>query len=266
MGEHTLDCCGRTMANTKALIVGDGAIGKTCLLNRFTNESIDWDSEEPEDEPTTFNNFILSWESEEHGNLEVEMWDTAGQEAFEQLRKLSYPGTDIYLIGYSTTSNISLNNIEHKWIPEIVENHTGDDKPWTIMVGTKKDIRSEVTVDAAKTMASKINACALIDTSAKDPDPKAAGIADLTGLMMDLAFKRINKENRPDWGAYEKHEAKEVKSEVKQAPAPAANLPAGPSNVKKGPDPAKTPEPAKTTPPASGPAPTAKKAPKQDAK
>jgi len=206
---------------TKSLIVGDGAIGKTCLLNRFTNESIDWEQEEPEYEPTTFNNFVLSWESDEHGSLEVEMWDTAGQEAFEQLRKLSYPGTDIYLVGYSTTSNISLNNIEHKWLPEITENHTGADKPWIILVGTKKDIRSEVTLEAAIGVAVKINACNLVDTSAKEPDPQASGIHELTDTMMRLAFKKINGEPRPDWTAPGK---------ASTAPAaPAAPAPAAPA-------------------------------------
>jgi len=233
---------------TKALIVGDGAIGKTCLLNRFTNESIDWESEEPEYEPTTFNNFVLSWESDEHGSLEVEMWDTAGQEAFEQLRKLSYPGTDIYLVGYSTTSSISLNNIEHKWIPEITENHTGDDKPWLILVGTKKDIRDGVTEEAAKEAAKKINACALVDTSAKDPDENSSGIHALTDMMMKLAFKKIKGEPRPDWGAFEAHEVKAPpKSEVKTAPAPAP-VGEGPSDVKTGPCPPAEPKAAAPAP------------------
>merc|ERR1719201_2266663 len=115
----------------KALIVGDGAIGKTCLLSRFTNDAIEWDNDgEPEYEPTTFNNFILNWKTDEGEELEVEMWDTAGQEAFEQLRKLSYPGTDIFLVGYACNERSSLNNIQHKWLLELKE---VDPDPWFIL-------------------------------------------------------------------------------------------------------------------------------------
>merc|ERR1712196_525691 len=103
----------------------------------------------------TFNNFVLSWESDQHGLLEVEMWDTAGQESFEQLRKLSYPGTDIYVVGYSTCSSISLTNVEHKWIPEIKDNMDGQDEPWIILVGTKCDIRDGVKTEDAVAVAKK---------------------------------------------------------------------------------------------------------------
>merc|ERR1712205_267758 len=151
--------------NSKVVIVGDGAIGKTCILARLTNDSIDW--EKPvEYEPTTFNNFKVSWPGDV-GDVDLEIWDTAGQESFEQLRKLSYPGTDIYLVGYSTTSNISLTSVEHKWLPEIKENHDGGE-PWVIMVGTKCDIRDNVSTADAIAVAKKINACLLIETSAKN--------------------------------------------------------------------------------------------------
>merc|ERR1712100_446314 len=103
----------------KVSIVGDGAIRKTCLLTRIQGEEeLDW--EDPEYQPTTFNNFVMTWECEGQSG-ELEIWDTAGQEAFEQLRKLSTPGTDVYLVGYSVVSSTSLSNIQHKWLPEIEE-------------------------------------------------------------------------------------------------------------------------------------------------
>jgi len=219
------------MSRTKILIVGDEAIGKTCLINRFTNQSQDWNDEEPEYEPTTFNNFQLEWELDDTGEaLTVEMWDTAGQESFEQLRKLSYPGTDLFLIGYSTTSKTSLNNIEQKWLPEIKENCPDTDKPWFIMVGTKKDIRSEVSVEAAKELAAKIGACALVDTSAKDNDEKLSGVGALTALMKKLAFMKSQKQTRPNWGDFEpKAHTSTPAASTPAASTPAASAPAAPA-------------------------------------
>jgi len=232
---------------TKILIVGDGAIGKTCLLNRFTNQSQDWNDEEPEYEPTTFNNFQLEWELDDTGEgLTVEMWDTAGQESFEQLRKLSYPGTDLFLIGYSTTSKTSLNNIEQKWLPEIKENCPDTDKPWFIMVGTKKDIRSEVSVEAAKELAAKIGACALVDTSAKDNDEKTSGVGALTALMKKLAFMKSQKQTRPSWGDFE---PKAPKAPTPAASAPAASTPAASTPAASGTSSGSTPATASTDKP-----------------
>jgi small GTP-binding protein len=198
------------MSKCKALIVGDGAIGKTCLLSRLTNNVVDWSDGSPPYEPTTFTNFQLTWESEPDETnptpqiLDLELWDTAGQEGFEQLRTLSYPGTDIYLIGYSTDSLISLNNIEHKWLQEIKQGLLDQNEnapPWTIMVGTKMDLRAaDVTVEKASEVAKSIDACCLVDTSAKMDDTTKSGTDLLQSQIMRLGFMKAEGDARPKWG------------------------------------------------------------------
>jgi len=180
--------------NSKVVIVGDGAIGKTCILARLTNDSIDWEKQ-VDYEPTTFNNFKVSWPGDV-GDVDLEIWDTAGQESFEQLRKLSFPGTDIYLVGYSTTSNISLTNVEHKWLPEIKEHHTdGAEEPWVVLVGTKVDIRTDVTTADAEAVGKKINACLGVETSAK----AETGVDELKSMIMSLAFTKAKGDPRPNF-------------------------------------------------------------------
>lgn len=142
----------------------------------------------------------MEWNDPEKGELAVEMWDTAGQEAFEQLRKLSYPGTDIFLVGYCCVQRTSLNNIEHKWLTEI-NAETNADKQWIIIVGTKCDLRDAVPDGAvskaeAEAVCQKIDACALIETSAKSK----IGISDLTAMMTKMAFMKIEGAPRPSWG------------------------------------------------------------------
>jgi Ras family protein A len=41
------------------------------------------------------------------------------QEDYDRLRPLSYPQTDVFLLAFSVSSKDSLENIEHKWVPEI---------------------------------------------------------------------------------------------------------------------------------------------------
>jgi small GTP-binding protein len=77
--------------NLKCVVVGDGAIGKTCLLVSFTTNKF------PEDyEPTVFDNFSAQVEANNE-TYNLNLFDTAGQEDFDRLRPLSYPLTEVLL-------------------------------------------------------------------------------------------------------------------------------------------------------------------------
>lgn len=59
-----------------------------------------------------FNQLVLSLQ------VELALWDTAGQEDYDRLRPLSYPDTDVILMCFSIDSPDSLENIPEKWTPE----------------------------------------------------------------------------------------------------------------------------------------------------
>lgn len=72
----------------------------------------------------SWNTWNRSWISSElltDGFLQVELalWDTAGQEDYDRLRPLSYPDTDVILMCFSIDSPDSLENIPEKWTPEV---------------------------------------------------------------------------------------------------------------------------------------------------
>jgi small GTP-binding protein len=92
----------------KFVVVGDGTVGKTCLLMSFAK------NEFPDKYvPTVFDNHI-SLISVDGTPYELELWDTAGQEDYDRLRYLSYPDTHLLLICFSVDSIESYKNVEAK--------------------------------------------------------------------------------------------------------------------------------------------------------
>ena len=162
------------MANIrkKLVIVGDGACGKTCLLIVFSKDQF------PEVYvPTVFENYVADIEVD-NKQVELALWDTAGQEDYDRLRPLSYPDTDVILMCFAIDSPDSLENIPEKWIPEV--KHFCPNIP-VILVGNKKDLRNDiqtikelgkrsqkpVTPEEGRVMAEKIKAFQYIECSAK---------------------------------------------------------------------------------------------------
>eukprot|EP01103_Thecamoeba_quadrilineata_P014082 TRINITY_DN4088_c0_g1_i1.p1 TRINITY_DN4088_c0_g1~~TRINITY_DN4088_c0_g1_i1.p1 ORF type:complete len:202 (+),score=28.45 TRINITY_DN4088_c0_g1_i1:23-628(+) len=157
------------MQNVKCVVVGDGAVGKTCLLISYTENRFPVDYV-----PTVFDNFTTGVEVD--GNhINFALWDTAGQEEYSRLRALSYPETDIFLLCFSVVSPPSFENIRTKWYPEI-QHHCPEAKK--ILVGTKIDLRNDKKVleelkgekpptpEQGESMAREIEAKAYLECSA----------------------------------------------------------------------------------------------------
>jgi cell division control protein 42 len=122
------------MQTIKCVVVGDGAVGKTCLLisyttNKFPSEYV----------PTVFDNYAVTVMI--GGDpYTLGLFDTAGQEDYDRLRPLSYPQTDVFLVCFSVISPASFENVKEKWIPEIT--HHCPKVPF-LLVGTQMDLRDD---------------------------------------------------------------------------------------------------------------------------
>lgn len=181
----------------KLVIVGDGACGKTCLLIVFSKDQF------PEVYvPTVFENYVADIEVDGK-QVELALWDTAGQEDYDRLRPLSYPDTDVILMCFSIDAPDSLDNIPEKWTPEV--KHFCPNVP-IILVGNKKDIRNDEAIkrelsrmkqepvrpEQGKVMSETIGAFAYLECSAKTKE----GVREVFEMATRAALQVKKKKHR----------------------------------------------------------------------
>ena len=186
------------MESLKCVCVGDGAVGKTCMLMSYSMEAFPGDYV-----PTVFENYTALCVVDGRP-MSLGLWDTAGQEDYDSLRPLSYPGTDVFILCYSVNSPSSFKNVKAKWLQEI--RFHCPNTPFVI-VGTKTDTRNSskgdkqgmtcVDLADAKELGEELGVKRVMECSAKTK----VGLSEVFDEMMKVGiaakFKpKIKKRNK----------------------------------------------------------------------
>lgn len=176
--------------NLKVVVVGDGAVGKTCLLWSYAKKEIP-----PEYVPTVFDNYVVKVDVNGE-EVQLQLWDTAGQEELENIRILSYTNTDVFLVCFSVTEPNSFENVQNIWLKEL-RKHVQN--PVYLLVGTKTDLRTDdatlqslsqagkkpITPEEGKKLAQEIKAIDYVECSAIKQD----GVKEVFDVAMKHALK-----------------------------------------------------------------------------
>lgn len=96
----------------KIVLLGDGGVGKTCLMNRLMNDQFQ-QRYIPTVDMVIYPLKYLS----NGGEVTVDVYDTAGQEKLGGLRHGYYQQADAAIVMYDSQSKVSFQNIQN-WIDD----------------------------------------------------------------------------------------------------------------------------------------------------
>ncbi|XP_057663873.1 ras-like GTP-binding protein RHO [Diorhabda carinulata] len=163
--DHLLDYI--HLERKKLVILGDEGCGKTSLLRAFTRK------QSSEYVPKILEYSIVNVKLPDK-EIELAMWNTAGQERYDCLCNIIYTGADVALICFSFDKPKSLDNVVTKWYPEL--KRACRNIP-VILVGNKIDLRVNKKMYKLKRIigksdgratARKIKALCYIECSSKN--------------------------------------------------------------------------------------------------
>ncbi|XP_063067365.1 ras-related protein Rab-36 [Engraulis encrasicolus] len=140
---------------SKAVVVGDLNVGKTCLINRFCKDAFDRDYKATIGVDFEIERFELSGVP-----FSLQIWDTAGQEKFKCIASAYYRGAHVIITVFDMSD---IRTLEHtrQWLVEALR----ENEPSAcsvFLVGTKSDLlapemRRGLERDAIK-LASELQA------------------------------------------------------------------------------------------------------------
>lgn len=137
--------------SVKTVIIGDSGVGKTCLLTRFIRDVFDEGSQ-----PTLGVEFMAKVVATPKRRIELQLWDTAGQELFRSVTRGYYRGALVAYLVYDITSQGSFQSL-NRWIDDLKQATPND--VITILIGNKSDMAAnrQVSVEEAEEFAKQHN-------------------------------------------------------------------------------------------------------------
>ena len=191
----------------KFLVLGEGRIGKTCLIERYVNRTF-----QANYIATIGMDIRIKKLEINKADVNISITDTAGQERFRSLTKMFYKGADGILVGFDLTEPNTLEQVNY-WIGQIEANKSKEYPLSLLLFGNKCDDKENIKVkeEDIKKMKEKYK-LEYFETSAKDGTNVKAIFEHLTkitlkqrgflkqiGLPEDTPIEEINiieKENQ----------------------------------------------------------------------
>lgn len=159
----------------KILIIGESAVGKSCLLLRYTSNTFQ------ESFMTTIGvDFKTKFLDINGQNVKLQIWDTAGQDRFKAITKAYFRGAHGILVVFDLSKRETFEKTRI-WIDSIRESSSGNID--VILVGNKADLPRQVSEEEAQKLAEEYN-LKYYETSAKENNGVDQAFLDLAQMAL----------------------------------------------------------------------------------
>ena len=158
----------------KIVVVGDYMVGKTKLVQRLTTNTFTADYH-----MTIGVNFAAHQVKAKRKRVQLQIWDTGGQERFDRIRTQYYRGSSGALVCFDTTRIETFNRL-NKWISEVKINCGYVP---IVLVATKADLKKDRQVEQA-----------IIEELSKDRHIPYYETSAKTGLQVQKCFRALAEE------------------------------------------------------------------------
>jgi small GTP-binding protein len=115
----------------RIVTIGEPSVGKTSILNRVMDKFDDLE------QPTVGAAWQLVTQTKGGQEIELQIWDTAGQEKFRALGPLYYRGAVVAVVVYDVTNRASFDSVE-PWIEGFTA--VAGSESAIVVVGNKTDL------------------------------------------------------------------------------------------------------------------------------
>ena len=145
----------------KIILVGDSGVGKTCIIRRYLSSEFF-----PNNLTTDGVSYSKKDIIKDGKVIQLDLWDTAGQEKYRSLGKHFYKDAFIIILVYDITKKESFENMKNIWLEDII--NFGEKYKVLAVVGNKCDLYEQEAIpeEEARKFADEHNAL-FVNVSAK---------------------------------------------------------------------------------------------------
>jgi Ras-related protein Rab-22 len=189
---------GPKVPGCKVVLVGESAVGKTCIISRFISGA--FDSNVSSTNGASYASKNVQYDKLGK-NLLLDVWDTAGQEKYRALTKFFYKDAKVAILVYDITRYDTFKSIKEFWYEQVKENG-----PKNIVIGiagNKCDLyeKEDVNENEAREFAASIGAIFAL-TSAQNNSGINELFRDVGNKYLDPNFQQQmqieNEEKNPE--------------------------------------------------------------------
>ena len=128
--------------SVKCVLLGESAVGKSSLINRFINDTFKKDSL-----PTLVGCYSTKEKYYEKykQKIKFEIWDTAGEEKYRAINKIFYQDACVTLLVYDITQKDTYEALKDYWYNEVKE--YSPNNVIIVVIGNKSDLYEHEQVD-----------------------------------------------------------------------------------------------------------------------